>query len=232
MTLTEHGSKLSERVGQFVREQAEAFGDTRAEPGASNPLWQRLRGLDSELWLDTGDMDAVGKLWTDELTALTTNNTLLNREIQKGTYDRLITEATAVLEEFPLLSEHDRQLELAFILNACHGLRLVARFDAYVSVEEHTDLTDDVEGAVNYARRLHAICPERFYVKIPFSPAGLLATRRVVAEGIPVNHTLGFSARQNVVIARIGRPAFVNVFLGRLNSLVADNDLGDGRFVG
>jgi len=69
-------------------------------------------------------------------------------------------------------------------------------------------------------------------VKIPFTPAGILATRRLSAEGIPVNHTLGFSARQNYVIARIGRPAYVNVFLGRLNSFVASNGLGDGTYIG
>ncbi len=121
---------------------------------------------------------------------------------------------------------------MAFALNAYHALRLVEKFDAYVSVEEHTDLAYDVEGAINYARRYYAICPERFIVKIPFTPAGLLATRKVVSEGIPVNHTLGFSARQNYLITRIARPRFVNVFLGRLNSFVADNGLGDGQYVG
>lgn len=86
--------------------------------------------------------------------------------------------------------------------------------------------------AVAYARRLHAPCPERFYIKIPFTAAGLLATRRLSRENIAVNHTLGFSARQNYVIARIGNPAFVNVFLGRLNSFVADNKLGSGDYIG
>jgi transaldolase len=102
----------------------------------------------------------------------------------------------------------------------------------FVSVEEHTDLANDVARAVEYARRYHAICPKRFIVKIPFTPAGLLVTRRLSAEGISVNHTLGFSARQNYVIARIGKPSYVNVFLGRLNSFVASNKLGDGSFVG
>jgi transaldolase len=85
---------------------------------------------------------------------------------------------------------------------------------------------------VEYARRYHAICPERFYVKIPFTPAGLLATRRARREGIPINHTLGFSARQNYVITRLARPNFVNVFLGRLSSFIAENDLGSGAYVG
>ena len=34
------------------------------------------------------------------------------------------------------------------------------------------------------------------------------------------------------VIARISRPAFVNVFLGRLNSFIADNGLGSGEYIG
>ena len=85
---------------------------------------------------------------------------------------------------------------------------------------------------MEYARRYYHICPERFIVKIPLSPAGILATRRVAAEGIPINHTLGFSARQNYVIARVGAPAYVNVFLGRLNSFTAANQLGDGALVG
>jgi transaldolase len=163
---------------------------------------------------------------------LTTNNTLLNREIQTGQYDDLIQEATELLDGFPGLSECDQLLELNFILNAAHALRLVEEFDAHVSVEEHTDLAHDVERAVQYARRYHAICPERFYVKIPFGAAGILATRQARKEGIPVNHTLGFSARQNYAVTRLAHPSFVNVFLGRLNSFVLENGLGSGDYVG
>ena len=171
-------------------------------------------------------------MWTREFTALTTNNTLLNKEVQTGTYDDLISEAADLLSGFEDLTEREVMLEIAFILNATHGLRLVEQFDAYVSVEEHTDLANDVERAVEYARRYYAICPERFYVKIPFTPAGLLATRQARQEGIPINHTLGFSARQNYVITRLAQPNFVNVFLGRLTSFISENDLGTGDYVG
>jgi len=198
----------------------------------SHPTWQRLRDLGSELWLDTGSLEDAQALWRRQFSALTTNNTLLNKEVQKGTYDTFIREAMGLFKGRIELTEQQRKLELAFILNARHGLRLVEKFDAYVSVEEHTDLAHDVDLAVEYARRYHAICPQRFIVKIPFTPAGLLATRKLSSEGIPINHTLGFSARQNYLIARIGRPQYVNVFLGRLNSFVADNGLGDGKYVG
>jgi len=225
-------AELAKKVESFVREGFRPqFGKLKGK-FPSNPTWKRLRDLGSELWLDTGNIDEINEMWTEEFSALTTNNTLLNKEVQRGTYDETIREAARLLDAFPRLTPEERKLELAFILNARHGLKLVELFDAMVSVEEHTDLTNDLDGAVYYARRYHYICPERFIVKIPLSPAGILATRRVAAEGIPVNHTLGFSARQNYVIARIGAPAFVNVFLGRLNSFVADNGLGDGTFVG
>jgi len=225
-------SRLVGRVHEFVRADFTPHFDRLKRTFKSEPVWRRLRELGSELWLDTGSIEDSQKFWTQQFSALTTNNTLLNREVQTGRYDSLITEAADLLAEYPELSGQQRMLEIAFILNAWHALRLVEKFDAYVSVEEHTNLAHDVELAIECARRYHAVCPERFIVKIPFTPAGLLATRRLSAEGVPVNHTLGFSARQNYVAARIGRPRFVNVFLGRLGSFVVDNRLGDGTYVG
>jgi len=228
-----------ERNTEIVRE-LEDFVRTGFKPSfgrldgslETDPIWRRLRELGTELWLDTGSISDAEKFWTREFSALTTNNTLLNREVQTGRYDSLIAEAAGILADYQDLSKQQRILEIAFILNAYHGLRLVEKFDAFVSVELHTDLAHDIEGTLNYARRYYRICPQRFIVKIPFTPAGLLATRRAAAEGIPINHTLGFSARQNYLIARIAKPAFVNVFLGRLNSFAADNGLGAGTYVG
>jgi transaldolase len=226
------GTRLSEKVFEFVRRGFHPHFWELDEQFPSNERWKKLSSLGTELWLDSGDMEGIEPIWTREFCALTTNNTLLNKEVQKGIYDEFIVEADRLLSEFRGLSEAERRLELSFMLNAHHGLRLVETYDAYVSVEEHTDLANDVEGAVAYAKRLHEVCPERFIVKIPFTPAGLLATRILSAEGIPINHTLGFSARQNYVIARIGRPEYVNVFLGRLNSFVKENGLGSGDLVG
>ena len=198
---------------------------------ASSKLWQKFNDIGTELWLDTGNINDISKYWTQQFTSLTTNNTLLNKEVQSGRYDRLVADIAKILNKYDL-DENQRKLEFAFALNAYHALRLVEKFDAYVSVEEHTDLANDIEAAVIYARRYYAICPERFIVKIPFTPAGLLATRQAVNEGIPVNSTLGFSARQNYIITRIAKPNFVNVFLGRLNSFTADNGLGNGLYIG
>lgn len=196
---------------------------------ASHPLWAALRKLGSELWLDTGDIEAATPLFSSEFTALTTNNTLLNKEVQKGTYDELVRTLAKELKD---LDEQTRVIEIAFILNARHGLRLAQTFGGKVSVELHTDLANDIERSLHYGRRYFAICPEHFIVKIPMTPSGLISARTLRMEGIPINFTLGFSARHNHLAAAFTQPAYCNVFLGRLNAYVSDNQLGDGKMVG
>jgi transaldolase len=232
MCAVKTNSALENQVQDFVKKGFKPHFDELKDNFAAKPQWQKLRELGTELWLDSGNIEDIEQQWTREFSALTVNNTLLNKEIQAGRYDSLIPEIMNLLDAHPDLTQRRKILEINFILNAYHGLRLVEKFDAHVSLEEHTDLADGIEQAIYYARRFHAICPERFYVKIPFTAAGLLATRKLSSEKIPVNHTLGFSARQNYVITRIAGPAYVNVFLGRLNSFVADNDLGTGDYVG
>lgn len=232
MKTTKKHSELYQTIHDFVRRDFSPNFKSKDNEHDTNPVWSRIRELGTELWLDSGNIEDIQDVWTREFSALTTNNTLLNKEIQTGKYDSLIRETSRMLNQCDDLSEDKKILEITFILNARHALRLVKRFDAYVSVEEHTSLANDMEAAVEYARRYHAICPERFIVKIPFTVAGLLATRRLAQEGIAVNHTLTFSARQNYLIARLAKPSFVNVFLGRLNSFVADNQLGSGEYMG
>jgi transaldolase len=224
-------SKLAAGIRDFILQHASARPGTANRSFQPHPTWDKLRKLGTQLWLDTGSLAESGELWSAEFQALTTNNSLLNKEVQRGTYDDVIPAALELLSRHDL-GQDETVLEIAFILNAIHALKLVAEYDACVSVEEHTDLAHDLDRAVATARRFHEICPERFIVKLPLTPAGILATRILAGEGIAVNHTLGFSARQNYVVARIAAPAYVNVFLGRLNSFVADNDLGDGQHVG
>lgn len=199
----------------------------------TNAVWQRFRELGTELWLDTGDEDAIRPRWTAEYTALTTNNTLLNKEIQKGIYDGVVPEAAALVREaMPSASDQQVVLEIAFMLNAIHGLKLVRSFDADVSVELHTDVSRDVDASVRYGRRFHAIEPDRFIVKVPLTPEGLVAARQLHEDGIRVNFTLGFSARQNLLISHVARPDWCNVFMGRINSLIPMAGFGTGDGAG
>ncbi len=224
-----HDSTLAAEVAKFcaVGHSAPTAAVRAALP--NSPLWQAVSKAGTALWLDTGDVDAAKALWTREFLALTTNNTLLNKEVQKGLYDDLVPDAAALLRSVGKeLTDKQVVLEIAFLLNAVHGLKLVRTFDADVSVELHTDLANDVEASYQYGKRFHAICPDRFIVKVPLTPAGILAARRLHKDGIRLNFTLGFSARQNYLIALLAQPTWVNVFMGRINAFLADNNLGDG----
>ncbi|MEN6589561.1 MAG: transaldolase family protein, partial [Proteiniphilum sp.] len=159
---------------------------------------QKLKDVGTELWLDTGDMEEAEKNWSAEMTALTTNNTLINKEIQKGIYDTFIADAMEIVKELPI---QQQVKEIAFILNARHGLRLARKFGGFVSVELHTDTAHDIEATVEYGMRYFEICPDQFIVKVPYTASGLLGARKLREKGVKINFTLEFSARQNVLVA-------------------------------
>jgi transaldolase len=197
--------------------------------GRKDPFWESLRNTGTELWLDTGDMEEAEANWSAEMSALTTNNTLLNNEIQKGIYDVFISEAKSVVRDLPL---EEKVKEIAFILNARHGLRLATKFGGLVSVELHTDTAHDINAIEYWGKRLHEICPEQFIIKVPYSPEGLLGARKLRDAGVRINFTLEFSARENVLVTRLARPDYLNVFLGRIGAFIIDNNLGDGTGAG
>ena len=216
---------LKEKIRTFIVEGVDE------KPVAVRPdsFWQKLKDVGTELWLDTGDMEEAEKIWTAEMTALTTNNTLVNKEIQKGIYDDFIAEAIEIVKDLP---PKEQVVEIAFILNARHGLRLAKKFGGMVSVELHTDMAHKIDATVEYGQRYFEICPEQFLIKVPYTAAGLIAARKLREEGVKINFTLEFSARQNVLVAAITKPNYLNVFLGRIGAYISDNGLGDGSGAG
>jgi transaldolase len=231
--LDRDATKLEQEVHALALEGFRPRYGELAHTFPSEPAWAALRALGTRLWLDTGDLEEARALWRREFSNLTTNNTLANREVQKGLFDDAIRRAGERLRAAaPEIGPEELIREVGFVVNAKLSLTLVEAFDATVSVELHPGMAHNVEMSVRYGRRYYALCPERFLIKVPLTPAGLIATRRLSDGGIPVNFTLGFSARQNVLAAHVARPAYVNVFMGRLNSFVADHGLGDGLGVG
>ncbi len=195
----------------------------------SDSFWKKLKSVGTELWLDTGDMEDAEKIWSSEMTALTTNNTLVNKEIQKGIYDDFIVKAAEIVKPLPI---EQQIIEIAYMLNARHGLRLARRFGGMVSVELHTAIAHDIDATIDYGKRYFDLCPEQFLVKVPYTAAGLIAARKLRELGININFTLEFSTRQNVMVAAITKPNYQNVFLGRIGSYISDNQLGDGNGAG
>jgi transaldolase len=235
------GSAVVDRESTAVEREAHALALEGFHPHygelvdafPSEPVWRALRALGTRLWLDTGDLEEARALWRREFSNLTTNNTLANREVQKGVFDDVIRQAGKRLRSVaPDITPEELVREVGFVVNNRLALRLVEAFDATVSVELHPGMAHDVAASVRYGQRYYAVCPQRFLIKVPMSPAGMLSTRQLSDRGIPVNFTLGFSARQNVLAAFVARSSYVNVFMGRLNAFVADNKLGDGQGVG
>jgi transaldolase len=216
---------INTRISDFVWKNL----NEKHVTGKNDPFWESLRNAGTELWLDTGDMEEAEANWTAEMSALTTNNTLLNNEIQKGIYDVFISESKSIVRDLP---QEDRVKEIAFILNARHGLRLAQKFGGLVSVELHTDTAHDIRAIQYYGKRYHEICPEQFIVKVPYTAEGLIGARLLRDSGVRINFTLEFSARENVLVTRVARPDFLNVFLGRIGAYMINNNLGDGSGAG
>ena len=139
-------SSIHEDIRNYI---LKSVNEEKIKP-ANDSFWKNLNNAGTEIWLDTGDMESASGLWTKEMSALTTNNTLLNKEIQKGIYDDLIPELRELVKDF---SKDEQVMEIAFILNAYHGLRLVKKFGGLVSVELHTDTADDIDAIVEFGKR-------------------------------------------------------------------------------
>jgi transaldolase len=82
-------------------------------------------------------------------------------------------------------------------------------------------VSDEPAGVVAEGRALARLHPH-VVVKVPFSQAGLAATRELTSEGIPVNMTLVFSAGQALLAAEAGA-TYVSCFLGRLDDISVDS---------
>jgi transaldolase len=98
-------ANINTRISDFVWKNLSEKHVT----GKKDPFWASLQSAGTELWLDTGDMEEAEANWSAEMTALTTNNSLLNNEIQKGIYDIFILEAKSIVRDLP---EEDRVKEL------------------------------------------------------------------------------------------------------------------------
>jgi transaldolase len=82
-------------------------------------------------------------------------------------------------------------------------------------------VSSDVGGMVAEGRAL-AQLHEHIVVKVPFSKAGLTATRELSQDGIRINMTLVFSANQALLSAEAGA-SYISCFMGRLDDISVDS---------
>lgn len=81
-------------------------------------------------------------------------------------------------------------------------------------------ISDDHAGMLREAHQLVKIA-KNVVVKIPMTEEGMIATRKLASEGIPVNVTLIFSPTQALIAAKAGA-SYVSPFLGRVDDISYD----------
>ena len=148
----------------------------------------------AKIFLDTGNPKDVDKAIDDQdflFDGVTTNPTLISK-----VYSGRDATYRDIIREFRELGIRDISVETI----GCPG---------YTAQSERVDVY------VEEARIMHAIDPEVVTVKIPLTPRGEEATRRVAGEGIRVNNTLCFTLGQALLSGEAGA-AYVSPFIGRL----------------
>lgn len=151
--------------------------------------------------------------WIDNLNRPSLRGGGLRRLVEQGIrgvtsnptiFDKAMTGSDAYDEQFRDLvgrmSVQDAFWEMAIqdVVEACGVLSPVSDSsggaDGFVSLEVAPSLANDTEGTVAAARALHErIGLPNLMVKIPATPEGVPAIRRMIAEGRNINVTLIFS---------------------------------------
>ncbi|MDQ3320460.1 MAG: fructose-6-phosphate aldolase, partial [Actinomycetota bacterium] len=90
-------------------------------------------------------------------------------------------------------------------------------------------VSDRSEGMVEEGRALAGL-HHHVVVKVPFSQAGLAATRELTDAGHRVNMTLVFSASQALLAAEAGA-TYISCFMGRLDDIAIDSGAVVGEIV-
>ncbi|HJP40731.1 MAG TPA: transaldolase [Dehalococcoidia bacterium] len=176
------------------------------DTGASTLKTHQLLEAEQSPWLDNIHRELLtsgelARMVEDGLvTGLTSNPTIFDRAISGSSeYDEALDHITAKGG----LSPYEGFLEIAVddIRAATEILRPVYERtnsgDGYVSLEVPPGLAADAEATVAEAARLfeRVGCPN-LMVKVPGTPEGMIATRRLIAAGVNINVTLLFSIEQ------------------------------------
>ena len=169
-----------------------------------------LAAAGQSIWVDniTREMldDGVIQNFVDEfsVTGLTSNPSIFDKAISKSSsYDAQIKELAGqgiVQEEAFFRLAIDDLRRAADIFKPIHDA--TGGLDGWVSLEVSPVLADDAVNTIKAAVTLHKQAErENLFIKIPGTPAGLVAIEETIASGVPVNVTLLFSAEQYLAAA-------------------------------
>ncbi len=215
----------------------------RRMPGlAVTPLLEALRRVGtSHFYADTADREELGGLLEageDRVLAEIDGNTA-NQPLVEKVADRYLRseEAGRWVERIrgmhPAIATDTLTPLLYTVICGRIGNELAQAFAAgrswETSLQLHMSLGDDLEASKQVGRDLRRMVPSAF-VKVPFTPHQphcFLIARDLEREGIPVNFTSTFSARQAVAAALLADVTRTNIFMGRLNGGLKAELLGE-----
>jgi transaldolase/glucose-6-phosphate isomerase len=169
-----------------------------------NPLKQ-LETCGQSVWLDYLKRSLIEKgglrrlIEEDGLKGVTSNPSIFEKAI--GETD----EYAAALKQFQASEDHGitaiyENLAIADIRAAADILHPVYRAtqgrDGYISLECSPYLANDTQATIEEAMRLWtAVARPNLMIKVPATPAGIPAIRKLIGHGLNINITLLFSVR-------------------------------------
>ncbi|MDR7416292.1 MAG: transaldolase family protein [Armatimonadota bacterium] len=215
----------------------------------SHPLLAALRRAGTRhLYVDTADPQELHEVlraaedegsvtYYEEVDGNTTNQPLVEKVFDRLLETQGVEAIRAWVQELraahPRLTVEEAVVAAYSLLNLHLAAAVVGRFGAgrgwHISLELHTGLAGDREGSVRFGRCLGRSVPGAL-VKVAFTPHephAFLIARDLERQGIAVNFTATFSARQVVAAALLANPHRTNIFLGRLNEGLRAQVLGE-----
>lgn len=192
-----------------------------------NTQTEELHNQGVSLWLDNitrkilDDGTLERYISNFSVTGLTSNPTIFDNAIsQSNYYDQVIREADSFLSDEELFFElaiQDIQRAADLFLTVYQRTN---KLDGFVSIEVSPLLVHDTTNTLKAAKEIFGkVNRPNVFIKIPGTPEGLPAIELAIAEGIPVNVTLLFSAQQYEAAAN----AYLNGIEIRIkNGLSAD----------
>ncbi|BBP00881.1 transaldolase [Sulfuriferula nivalis] len=166
-----------------------------------------VKKLGQSIWLDNLSRTIIKE---GELAKLVNEDGVTGITSNPAIFQKALTESPYYKEQFDQLKLTTPDPEMRYeamvipdIQAACDILLATYKAsdgdDGYVSLEVSPNLANDAEGTIAAAKRLHAeVNRPNLLIKIPATPAGLIAFEQVIGMGISVNITLLFSITQTV----------------------------------
>ena len=162
---------------------------------------QALRRLGQSVWYDNMYRALIGsgelqRLIDSGVTGLTSNPTIFEKAVSSGDDydDSLIAYAKEGLspeDAFEALAIEDIQAAADLLRPVYED---TGGADGFASLEVNPHLAHDTEGTIRAAERLFsALGRPNAMIKVPATPEGIPAIRRLIGQGININVTLIFS---------------------------------------